>query len=184
MLVIQKRNDFFEGGRRAALLLFVALCALLLTAARTPAPTTILIVRHAEKQLNAGDDPHLSDAGIARAQALARAVEHANVDVIYVSQFLRTKETAAPLAAKPIPVITLPVGKAEEYPKLIVNDILTRHSGKVVLIVSHSNIVPGIVEELTHIKVPEIPDSEYSRLYIVTVQPGKAPQIIAAQYGQ
>lgn len=168
--------------KRAWLLI---LCILLFVSARTPAPTTILIVRHAEKQTNAGDDPHLSDAGVARAQALARTAEHANVDVIYVSQFLRTKETAAPLAAaKRIPVTALPVGKAEEYPKLIVNDILMRHSGKVVLVVSHSNIVPGIVEELTHVKVPEIPDSEYSRLYIVTVQAGKAPQIIAAQYGQ
>jgi broad specificity phosphatase PhoE len=183
MLVIQKRHDFSKGGRRAALLLFVALGALMLTAARKSESTTILIVRHAEKQANAGDDPHLSDAGVARAQALARAVEHANVDVIYVSQYLRTKETAGPLAARQIPVIVLPVGKPEEYPKLIVNDILTRHSGKTVLVVSHSNIVPGIVEELTHVKVPEIADDEYSRLYIVTVQPGRAPQIVAAQYG-
>jgi broad specificity phosphatase PhoE len=166
--------------KRAWLLI---LCIFLFVSARTPAPTTILIVRHAEKQVNAGDDPHLSDAGVARAQALARAVEHANVDVVYVSQYLRTKETAAPVAAKQIPVIVLPVGKSEEYPKLIVNDILTHHSGKVVLVVSHSNIVPGIVEELTHVKVPEIPDSEYSRLYIVTVKPGAAPQVIAAQYG-
>jgi broad specificity phosphatase PhoE len=167
--------------KRAWLLLVLCIC--FFVSARNTAPTTILLVRHAEKQVNAGDDPHLSDAGVARAQALARAVEHANVDVIYVSQYLRTKETAAPLAARQIPVIALPVGKAEAYPKLIVNDILTRHSGKTVLVVSHSNIVPGIVEELTKIKVPEISDSEYSRLYIVTVQPGKAPQIVAAQYG-
>ncbi|HEY4639797.1 MAG TPA: phosphoglycerate mutase family protein [Thermoanaerobaculia bacterium] len=176
MLLIRKHNRLIKGGLCAALLL-------LLTAARPSAPTTILIVRHAEKQLNAGDDPHLSEAGVARAQALARVVEHANIDVVYVSQFLRNKETVAPLAAKQISVVTLPVGKSEEYPKLIVNDILTKHSGKTVLIVSHSNIVPGIVEELAKVKVPDIPDSEYSRLYIVTVQPGKAPKVIAAQYG-
>jgi broad specificity phosphatase PhoE len=161
----------------------LVLCIFLFVSARNTVPTTVLIVRHAEKQVNAGDDPHLSEAGVARAQALARTVEHANVGVIYVSQYLRTKETAAPLVAKQIPLVTLPVGKSEEYPKLIANEILTRHSGETVLVVSHSNIVPGIVEELTHVKVPEIPDSEYSRLYIVTVKPGAAPQVIAAQYG-
>lgn len=170
---------------RLLLLLLGPLCFLLLSAARKSDTTTILIVRHAEKQLNAGDDPHLSDAGVARAEALATVAENANVGAVYVSQYLRTKETAAALSAKHtgIPVITLPVDKSAEYPKLIAKEILSRQSGKVVLVVSHSNIVPGIVEELTKIKVPAIPDDEFSRLYIVTLRPGAPPQLIAAQYG-
>jgi len=169
--------------KRNILITLIAL--LLLPAAKKSDTTTILIVRHAEKQLNAGDDPHLSEAGVARAEALATVADHANVGAVYVSQFLRTSETVAAFAAKhaEIPVITLPVGKSSDYPKLIAKEILSRHSGKVVLVVSHSNIVPGIVEELTKVKVPAIPDDEFSRLYVVTIRPGAPPQLIAAQYG-
>jgi|SRR6185369_13264510 len=185
MLVIHNDKRSTKGGQRAALLFLAALCFLFLAATPKNDTTTILIVRHAEKQINAGDDPHLSEAGIARAKALAGVAENARVGTIYVSQFQRTKETAAALTAKNpvIPVITLPVAKAEDYPKLIAKAILTKEKGKVVLVVSHSNIVPGIVEELTKIKVPPIGDDEFSRLYIVTIRPGAPPQLIAAQYG-
>jgi broad specificity phosphatase PhoE len=170
---------------RVMRLFLLPLCLFFLAATPKNDTITILIVRHAEKQINAGDDPHLSDAGIARAKALAAVAENAHVGTVYVSQFLRTKETAAPLMAKnpAIPVVTLPVAKAEDYPKLIAKAILAKEKGKVVLVVSHSNIVPGIVEELTKIKVPPIADDEFSRLYIVTLRPGAPPQLIAAQYG-
>jgi len=185
MLVIDNDKRSSKGGQRAALLFLAALCLLLLSAAKKSDTTTILIVRHAEKQVNAGDDPHLSEAGVARAQALATVAENANVGAVYVSQFLRTNETVAAFSANhaDIPVITLPVNKSADYPKLIAKEILSKQSGKVVLVVSHSNIVPGIVEELTKVKVPPIPDDEFSRLYIVTLRPGAPPQLIAAQYG-
>jgi len=185
MLVIRKDSKLSRGGRWAALLFCFLLCFLLLAGAKKSDTTTILIVRHAEKQVNAGDDPHLSDAGVARAEALAGVAENANVGAVYVSQFVRTQETAAPLLMKhgDIPVVTLPVAKSEDYPKLLVNAIMKSHSGKTVLVVSHSNIVPGIVQELTKVKVPPIADDEFSRLYIVTLRPGAPPQLIAAQYG-
>lgn len=181
MLVNRDHSKFSKGGRWAALFL----CFVFVAAAKKSDITTILIVRHAEKQVNAGDDPHLSDAGVARAEALAVVAEHANVGAVYVTQYQRTKETAAAFLAKhgDVPVVTLPVAKAEDYPKLIAKALLAHESGKTVLVVSHSNIVPGIVEELTHVKVPPIPDDEFSRLYIVTLRPGAPPQLIAAQYG-
>jgi phosphohistidine phosphatase SixA len=147
---------------------------------------TVLIVRHAEKQLNAGDDPHLSDAGLARAKALVGVAENAGVNAVYVSQFQRTMETVGPLLSKhgAMRVYTLPVNlaKPNDYPKMLA-DMISRERGKVVLVVSHSNLVPGIVEALTKIKVPPLGDNEYSRLYIVTVKPGTPPRLIAAQYG-
>src|SRR5436305_14136385 len=128
MFVNSNDSKFSKGGRWAAL--FV--CFFFVAAAKKSDTTTILIVRHAEKQVNAGDDPHLSEAGVARAEALATVAEHANVGAVYVTQFQRTKETAAPLLAKhhDIGVVTLPVAKAEDYPRLIVKDILARQSGK------------------------------------------------------
>jgi len=149
--------------------------------------TTILIVRHAEKVLNAGDDPHLTDAGTARAQELARVAENAHIGSVYVSQYQRTRETAAPLLAahSDISVRAVPVNMSgvKNYPKELASTILSADRGKTVLVVSHSNIVPALVEELAHVKVAEMPDNEFSRLYIVVVRRGQPPALITARYG-
>jgi len=183
MLVNRNDSKFSKGGRWAAL--FV--CFFFLAAAKKSDTTTILIVRHAEKQVNAGEDPHLSDAGVKRAVALADVAENAHVSSVYVTQFQRTGETAMPLVVKhpDIKINRLPVdlSKTNDYPKALANAILSHESGKVVLVVSHSNLVPGIVEALSGIKVPAMGDSEYSRLYVVTVTPGAPARVISAQYG-
>ncbi len=161
--------------------------ALLLSGCATGDATTILIVRHAEKVLNAGDDPHLTEAGNARAQELAKVAENAHVGSVYVSQYQRTKETAAPLLAAhgDISERAVPVNMSgvKNYPKELASTILSADRGKTVLVVSHSNIVPALVEELAHVKVPEIPDNEFSLLYIVVVRRGKPVSLIAARYG-
>ena len=71
----------------------------------TAGSTTIIVIRHAEKDLSVSvTDPPLSPAGQARAALLARmfgdgkALGH--VDAIYVSPALRNRQTAAPLAAR------------------------------------------------------------------------------------
>ena len=140
-------------------------------------PATVLIVRHAEKMANAGSDPDLSAAGVARANALAAVAQHAGVEAVYVTQFKRTKETAAPLH---VPMIVVPVNLSApgDYPRRLADAIQSRFEGKVVLVVSHSNTVPAIVEQLAHVKVPPLADADYGRLYIVT-----GSRVIAAQYG-
>ena len=139
--------------------------------------TTVLIVRHAEKMVNAGTDPDISPEGVARAKALAAVAEHAGVEAAYVTQYKRTKETAEPLH---VPMIEVPVNLSApgDYPKRLAEAIASRSSGKVVLVVSHSNTIPAIVEELAHVKVPPLADPEYDRLYVVT-----GSRVVAAQYG-
>ncbi len=166
----------------------VFLAALLLSASGCATETTtILVVRHAEKILNAGDDPHLSDAGNARAQELAKVAENAHIRSVYVTQYQRTKETAAPFLAahSDIAVRAVPVNISgvKNYPKELASTILSADRGRTVLVVSHSNIVPALVQELAHVKVPDIPDNEFSRLYIIIVRRGQPPALIAARYG-
>ena len=136
-------------------------------------PTTVLIVRHAEK-MTSGTDPDLSPAGVARAQALAAVVAHAGVEAVYVTQYRRTKETAAPLH---LPMVEVPINLNApcDYPKRLADAITSR---KVVLVVSHSNVIPAVIEELAHVKVPPLGDAEYDRLYVVT-----GSRVVAAQYG-
>src|SRR5436190_7896992 len=144
-------------------------------------PTTVLIVRHAEKMTNAGGDPDLSPVGVARANALAAVASHAGVEAAYVTQYKRTKETVAPLH---VPMIEVPVNLSApgDYPKRLADAIASRSSGKVVLVVSHSNTVPAVVEALAHVHVPPIADPEYDRLYIVTLPVSGVPRVVAARY--
>ena len=134
--------------------------------------TTVIVVRHAEKDLSvSAADPPLTPAGQARAALLARmfgdARDLGHVDAIYVSPALRNRLTAGPLAARlGIPAIVAPA----DDPKGLARRALREHSGGTVLIIGHSDTVPQIVAELSGIPtIPPIGDQEYGTMYIVTV---------------
>jgi phosphohistidine phosphatase SixA len=63
-------------------------------------PSMVVLVRHGEKATVGGSDPSLSEAGRARAQALADAVAMTTPNAIIVTSLKRTAETAAVVAAK------------------------------------------------------------------------------------
>lgn len=138
----------------------------------TAGSTTVIVIRHAEKDLSVSAvDPPLTAAGEARAALLARmfgdggAVGH--VDAIYVSPALRNRLTAAPLAARL--GISETIAPADD-PKGLVRRVLHEHRSGRVLIVGHSDTVPLIVEALSgKSTIPEIADQEYGTMYIVTV---------------
>src|SRR5256885_3858318 len=63
--------------------------------------TTILLVRHAEKDtLMVGSDPPLSALGLLRAQELARVLGDTPIAAIYVTPYQRNRQTAQPLATR------------------------------------------------------------------------------------
>ena len=78
-----------------ALALFLLVFVSVSTASAQP---VVVIVRHAEKAANGGNDPDLSSAGRARAEALARILKDSSITAIFTSEFKRTQETAAPAA--------------------------------------------------------------------------------------
>src|SRR5258707_1720645 len=78
-----------------ALALFLLVFVSVSMAAAQP---VVVIVRHAEKAANGGNDPDLSSAGRARADALARILKDSSITAIFTSEFKRTQETAAPTA--------------------------------------------------------------------------------------
>jgi phosphohistidine phosphatase SixA len=81
----------FKMKRLASLLLI-----LLLLAAAADAAPVVFLVRHAEKTTG-GNDPDLSSAGHERADALARILKDSQITAIFVTEFRRTQETAAPI---------------------------------------------------------------------------------------
>lgn len=132
----------------------------------TSGPTTIYVVRHAEKEL--GSAPGLTPQGQARAEFYADFFANEKFSAIYSTPTRRTFETATPLGeAQGVPV--------EEYANGLEFDafaktLLEKHAGQTIFIVGHSNTVPLLVNGLSNTNEhTDIPHEEYRRLYQVVV---------------
>ena len=136
--------------------------------------TTVIFVRHADTDASmAGpdDDPPLNARGRARAELLADFLEDVDVvtsvNAIYASDKRRTQETAAPLAKR----LNLEVQIADHLDtEDFMADVLGKYSGKIVLIVSHSNTIAPLIDELHGSKnLPAFGSDDFGELYIVTI---------------
>ena len=147
------------------------------------APTTIIMVRHAEAVPNAGNDPVLTDAGIARAKALALALKDSGVTAVFTTQYQRTILTGEPLAlAAKVELSKVPVqGPTDPYVRQLLADIFAKHAGSTVAIVGHSNTVPAFVKALTGADV-EIAHDSFDQVFIVTATGLGNGRLIRARY--
>jgi len=109
-----------------------------------PRVTTVLLVRHAEKESPTDPDPPLSDDGEERAEKLAHFAQRTGVTAIYTTHYLRTQQTAQPLAD----FLKLDLIVEDNINTLVNDEILENHEGDVVLVVGHSDTVPLIMSEL------------------------------------
>jgi broad specificity phosphatase PhoE len=153
--------------------------------AQTPAPTTVIVVRHAEKAEKPADDPGLSRKGLMRAEALADALEGAGITAIYATPLRRTRDTASPLADRlglEIAVAEIGAGGVKAHVESLARLILERHRGGTVLVVGHSNTVPLLLRELGA-GVPAMSEEDFDDLYILTIPPKGPRRLIRARYG-
>lgn len=144
-------------------------------------PTTVILLRHAEKVTPDGDPP-LSDAGRQRAETLVHVLGEAGVDAIYATPYRRTQETAQPLAKKL--GLDVKIAGVERYGPDLAAKIRAEHRGQVVVAVSHSNTVPELIAALGVEPSPEIPDHAYDDLFIVTLASDRAPTLLVLAYGE
>ncbi len=147
--------------------------------------TTIIIVRHGEKEAEPADDPALSPAGEARALALADAVRGSGISAIYSTRYKRTQNTAKPTSDElKVAITTFDAAPGErDYGGVYAREILAKQRGKTVLVVGHSNTVPSILRGLGIANAPSISDPEYDNLFVVTVPATGPAQVIRARYG-
>jgi broad specificity phosphatase PhoE len=134
--------------------------------------TTIVLVRHAEKQVGAINDAPLTPAGELRAARLAQmfgdAEAFGRIARIYVSDTRRSQQTAAGLAQRLslTPIVVEGKSAAAE----VARRVLHENRGARALIVGHSNTVPQLVAALAGAEnVPAMDDEEFDTVYIVTV---------------
>lgn len=146
--------------------------------------TTIFVVRHAERASATDRDPPLSRAGHERAHALAEVLADAGVEAVFATQYLRTRETAAPLALRlGVPVTIDSVTSADASSLALARRVLSEHRGGTVLVVGHSNTVARIVRALGGTEMPDLEDSEYDRIFTVTVHPDGRVRTVRARFG-
>ena len=135
----------------------------------------VVIVRHAEKATNGGNDPDLSSAGQARANELARILKDSEITAIFTTEFKRTQETAAPTATSAH--LTPTVVAAKDTAALVAK--LHQLNGNA-LVVGHGDTIPNIVKALGINRPINIPDADYSELLIVIL--GDKPQLFRLHY--
>jgi phosphohistidine phosphatase SixA len=142
----------------------------------------VFLVRHAERAdagmaaaKMAGADPELSDAGKARAQALAAMLKDAKIAAIFTTQYKRTKDTAQPLAAATgVQAVAIDSNDAA----LLVAKVKAA-SGNIV-VVGHSNTVPDVIKSLGISEPIAIADDQFDNLFVVVR--GAQPTLLRLHY--
>jgi broad specificity phosphatase PhoE len=144
---------------------------------QTPATTTIIVFRHAEKD-TAKLDPSLSKEGKTRAENLVLALRDFTPDAAYSTNYNRTRSTVAPLARK----FNLEVQVYDARDQKSFAEQLKAMTGKTIVVAGHSNTVPRLVNLLAGVdKYPDLEDSVYNQIYIVKITDG-VPTVEIKQY--
>jgi broad specificity phosphatase PhoE len=146
------------------------------------AQQAVILVRHAELQGAAMADPKhlpLSGAGKQRAERLASMLKDAGIAAIYVTDFVRTNETAQPLSRDlDRPVTVLPKGDPQE----LVARLRKSHAGQTVLLVGHTDTLPGLIKALGHPSEIKIEAQDYGNIFIVTPRAEGAAGFLRLRY--
>jgi phosphohistidine phosphatase SixA len=125
---------------------------------------TVFLIRHGEKTSAQGDAP-LSPEGQKRAECLAGMLKDAGIKQIYVTDAMRTQQTAAPLARAL--KITPKILPAKDSNALIKDLIYT--GGGNILVVGHSDTVPFVIARMQGGTVQPIGENEYDRMFVMTI---------------
>jgi len=141
--------------------------------------TTVVLVRHAEKDTNfVGSDQPLNASGMLRARELARALGDVKFSAIYVTPWVRSRKTAEPIAQRQGDSLMIVVDAIEGTIAGI-----RRHSGQNVLVVGHSNTVPQILAALTGQKELAKLEVGYDDLFVLTLPRDLPPRLLHLHYG-
>ena len=129
--------------------------------------TTYFLIRHTEKELAPLDksNPNLTEQGRERAQHWNMVFHYIEFDAIYSTDYIRTIETARPIAeAQNLEI------KSYNPQTLFDSDFQQATLGKTVLVVGHSNTTPVLANRmLKEERYPLFDDSEYDSFFVVTI---------------
>ena len=146
--------------------------------------SVVYLVRHAEKAVAATDpaDPPLSEAGAARAEALAELLANVSLVSIHSTDLQRTLSTAQAVAdTQGVEIQTYGPFDREGVAALV--EMLRTTPGSH-LVVGHSNTTPELVAALGGDPGPAITEDEHDRLYVLTVGGDGTVESELSRYGE
>lgn len=134
---------------------------------------TIILLRHAEKDLTDKNksNPGLSAAGRLRAEKLIEKVKKYKPDLIYSTNYKRTKATVLPLAETVdaryrIPIRIYNFDKLEEFA-----DELLKSKARTIVVVGHNNTTPELANLLVkQERYKDLGENEYDKIWIAKVR--------------
>jgi broad specificity phosphatase PhoE len=152
--------------------------------ARAQAPTLVFIVRHAEKAAEPANNPPLTAVGEVRANALADVLATAGISAIISTPYLRTLNTARPLADRlGVRIDTVPTTGGVPAHAQATADAVRKHAGKAVLVVGHSNTITSIAAALGAPKLADLCDGDYDQLFMIELPASGPPRFVKSRFG-
>ncbi len=143
--------------------------------------TTVILVRHAEKNPHpAGGDAGLDTKGLLRARELARVLESAGVSAIYASQYDRARRTGAPLGEAIGDSVR--VYDANHLDVLALR-ILAEWRGRTVLVIGHGDTIGPTIEALTGQALGKHEPVPYDGMWVLTLRDGDGYKLLRMKYG-
>ena len=156
-----------------------AVAVLLMAAGDAPAQQAVIVVRHAEKA-DQTPDTALSPAGGARAKALAGLLRGTGVTHVITSEYLRSRQTAAPLAAAL--GLTIEQVPARDLPALVAR-LRAVDPASIVVVVGHSNTIPPMLTALGWPHALTLQDGDYDEVFVMAPNAGQRASMVRLKYG-
>lgn len=142
----------------------------------------VILVRHAEKNVSEmadKNDPELTDGGKQRAERLAKIVKKYKPGAIYSTDFKRTRDTVALIAAKR--KLKIEIYDAKKPAELI--DTMMKSKTKRFLVVGHSNTIPGLANLLGKKELfKNLDDAEHGVIWIIRIKDGQVRKTEVISY--
>ena len=142
--------------------------------------TTIIVVRHAEKEVSTSRDPDLSPKGKERVAALEQMLREVSIDQFFSTPYKRTRKTITSLAEKRgKKVLEYDPSAQEAFAAGLKN-----HEGQTILVAGHSNTVPQLLNYFVGAdRFKDLSEDEYDNLFIVTITDSNV-KVICLKYGE
>ena len=127
-----------------------------------------------EKSTSSSDNPDLSSKGRQRAANLVDLFEAVSIDAIYATPYLRTVNTAKPLAtARQLEILNYQAHDLKGFAK----KLLKNHREETIVVIGHSNTIPQLINALTGSQHPDLSELEYDWVYFVEMSPEGTPNV-------
>ena len=143
------------------------LCLIFSISVQSQTCSEYYLIRHAEKlRVDKNDNnPKLNDAGILRSEKWKEVFKNISFDEIFSTNYNRTLETVLPISKQRDIEIKIYNPRNVNY-----SEFKSKTIGKNILVVGHSNTIPGFANSLIGEDIyAQIDDRNNSNLYIITI---------------